>query len=419
MKTVCAMDYRELARRRLPGFLFEYIDGGSYAEVTLQRNVTDLQRIELRQRVLRDVSSIDLSVELFGQKLSMPLALAPVGLAGMNARRGEVQAARAAEACGIPFCLSTVSVCSLAEVASATRKPFWFQLYMIRDRAFMQDLLAQAEQLECSALVFTVDMPVPGTRYRDYHSGLAGAPGFMGAVRRLYQGAGKPAWAWDVGVQGRPHSLGNVAPVLGRKTGLEDFFAWMRSNFDPTVTWRDLEFIRSRWRGPLIVKGILDVEDAAAAQAIGADGIVVSNHGGRQLDGVPSTARALPPIADRFGADLTVLVDGGVRSGLDLLRMLALGAKAVMVGRPWAYALAAAGQAGVSRLLSLMAAELRVGMALTGVARISQIDRSVLVREPVATANTVRPKSARDIRAHNGCEDPREAELADRVPQGR
>lgn len=379
MKAVSVSDFRELARRRLPKFLFEYIDGGSYAELTLNRNVTDLEQIALRQRVLRDVSNIDVSTQLFGQNLALPLALGPIGLAGMNARRGEVQAVRAANAAGVPFCLSTVSACPLKEVAHAAHQPFWFQLYMIRDRGFMRDLLSYARDLKCSALMFTVDMPVPGTRYRDYRSGLAGASGFLGATRRAWQGLLHPHWAWDVGICGRPHSLGNVAPVLGQKTGLEDFFAWMRNNFDPSVTWRDLEFIRSEWQGPLIIKGILDVEDAVAAQSVGADGIVVSNHGGRQLDGVPSTARALPPIADKVGDALTVLADGGVRSGLDVVRMLALGARGVLLGRAWVYALAANGHAGVAQLLKLIEAEMRVAMALTGVTRVAAIDNSVLV----------------------------------------
>ena len=378
MKAAAPVDYRELARRRLPHFLFEYIDGGAYAEVTLRRNLQDLAAIALRQRVLRDVSNVDLSTELFGQKLSLPLALAPIGLAGLNARRGEVQAARAAEAAGVPFCLSTVSACPLGEVAAGVTRPFWFQLYMIRDRAFMRDLLAQAVQAGCSALVFTVDMPLPGTRYRDYRSGLAGAPGFSGALRRFGQATLRPAWAWDVGVRGRPHALGNVAPVLGPNTGLEDFFAWMRGNFDPSVTWKDLEWVRAQWRGPLIVKGILDVEDARAAAAVGVDGIVVSNHGGRQLDGTPSTVRALPPIVDAVGGQLSVLVDGGVRSGLDVVRMLALGARGVLLGRAWAFALAGAGQAGVAHLLQLIAAEMRVAMALTGCTSIAAIDRGIL-----------------------------------------
>jgi L-lactate dehydrogenase (cytochrome) len=379
MKAASTLDYKELARRRLPKFLFEYIDGGSYAELTLRRNVADLESIALRQRVLRDVSNVDLSCELFGQRFEIPVALGPIGLAGLNARRGEVQAARAAEAAGVPFCMSTVSACPLTEVRRGTSKPFWFQLYMIRDRAFMRDLLAQARDAQCSALVFTVDMPVPGSRYRDYRSGLAGAPGLRGALRRSWQALMRPGWTWDVGLCGRPHSLGNVAPVLGKNTGLEDFFAWMRNNFDPTVSWRDLEFVRSEWCGPLIIKGILDVEDAVAAASVGADGIVVSNHGGRQLDGVPSTARALPPIADKVGDRITVLADSGVRSGLDVVRLLALGAKGVLLGRAWVYALAAAGEAGVAHVLKLIEAEMRVAMALTGTTSLAAIDRSILV----------------------------------------
>lgn len=379
MKAASILDYRELAQRRLPRFLFEYIDGGSYAEITLRRNIADLAAIGLRQRVLNDVAQIDLSVSLFGQALALPVILAPIGLAGMNARRGEVQAARAAEEAGIPFTLSTVSACPLDEVAAAIRKPFWFQLYMIRDRGFMRELLEQAKALRCSALVFTVDMPVPGSRYRDYRSGLAGAPGMRGALRRTLQAIARPRWAWDVGVMGRPHQLGNVAPVLGNNTGLEDFFAWMRHNFDPTVTWRALDFIRETWNGPLIIKGILDAEDALAAVDVGADGIVVSNHGGRQLDGVPSTAHALPAIASAVGDRLTVLADGGIRSGLDVVRMLALGAHGVMIGRAWAYALAGTGQAGVAHVLSLIEAEMRVAMALTGCTNINAIDQSILV----------------------------------------
>jgi L-lactate dehydrogenase (cytochrome) len=381
MKAASALDYREVARRRLPKFLFEYIDGGSYAEVTLQRNVRDLQEVALRQRVLRDVSKLDLSAELFGQKLSMPVALAPVGLAGMNARRGEVQAAKAAHAAGVPFCLSTVSACSLKEVVKKAKQPVWFQLYMIRDRGFMRDLLAQAADANCTALVFTVDMPVPGSRYRDYHSGLAGSPGFFGDMRRTLQAVGKPGWAWDVGVWGRPHTLGNVAPVLKGNTGMEDFFAWMRNNFDPSISWKDLDFIRSIWKGPLIIKGILDAEDAKEAVKLGADGIVVSNHGGRQLDGVPSTARALPPIADAVAGQMTVLADGGVRSGLDVVRMLALGANGVLLGRAWAYALAGGGRKGVAHMLRLVEAEMRVAMALTGCVTVKDISRDILVRD--------------------------------------
>ena len=378
MITASVADFREAARRRLPRFLFEYIDGGSYAEQTLRRNVGDLADIALRQRVLRDVSQLDLSTQLFGQKLALPVALAPIGLAGLNARRGERQAVRAAERAGVPFTLSTVGACPIGEVAAAASKPFWFQLYMIRDRAFMRDLLAQARAAGCSTLVFTVDMPVPGSRYRDHHTGLAGAPGLKGAVWRAAQAALRPGWAWDVGLRGRPHTLGNVAPVLQGRTGIEDFFAWMRNNFDPAINWRDLDFIRSEWTGPLVIKGILDPDDACEAAELGADGIVVSNHGGRQLDSVLSSARALPPIAQAVGDRLTVLADGGVRSGLDVVRMLALGAKGVMLGRAWAWALAAGGDAGIVKMLGIIEAEMRIAMALTGVTRIDEINPEIL-----------------------------------------
>lgn len=380
MKAASTLDYRDIARARLPRFLFEYYDGGSYAEVTLRRNIADLEAIALRQRVLTDVSTIDLTTTLFGQPQAMPIALAPIGLAGLGARRGEVQAARAAEKAGIPFCLSTVSACPIEEVAAGTTKPFWFQLYMIRDRGFMRDLLAKARTAGCGALIFTVDMPVPGSRYRDYRSGLAGAPGFAGSTRRVIQALARPRWAWDVGVHGRPHQLGNVAPALGKKSGLQDFFAWMGGNFDSSVSWDDLDFLRTEWDGPIVIKGILDAEDAREAVRRGVDGIVVSNHGGRQLDGVPSTAVALPPIVDAVGDALTVLVDGGIRSGLDVVRMLALGAKGVLLGRAWAFALAGGGQRGVTHMLRLMQAEMRVAMALTACTSISAIDRSILVR---------------------------------------
>lgn len=381
MKAAAISDYRELARRRLPHFLFEYIDGGSYAETTLRRNVEDLREVALRQRVLRDVSQIDMSTTLFGEKVALPVALAPIGLGGLNARRGERQAVRAAEAKGIPFTLSTVAACDLEEVADAASKPFWFQLYMIRDRGFMRDLMQRAKAAGCTTLVFTVDMPVPGSRYRDYRSGLAGAPGLGGAMRRVWQAMLRPQWAWDVGVMGRPHALGNVAPVLGEDSGIEDFFAWMRDNFDPTISWQDLENIRRDWDGQLVVKGILDADDAREAARLGADGIVVSNHGGRQLDGVPSSARALPYIADAVGGQMTVMADGGIRSGLDVVRMLALGADGVMIGRAWAYALAAEGQAGIEHVLQLIEAEMRVAMSLTGATRISEITQDNLFRE--------------------------------------
>lgn len=368
-------DFREAARRKLPRFLFDYIDGGAYAERTLQRNVSDLADIALRQRVLKDVSAGDLSTTLFGVKQALPVALAPVGLTGMYARRGECQAARAAARKGVPFCLSTVSVCDVDEVSKASSAPIWFQLYVLRDRAFMRDLLVRAREAGATALVFTVDMPVPGARYRDAHSGMSGP---NAAARRIVQAMFKPSWAWDVGVMGRPHTLGNVAPVLGENSGLEDFMGWLGANFDPSIQWKDLEWIRDLWKGPLIIKGVLDPEDAKAAADIGADGVVVSNHGGRQLDGVLSSARALPAIAEAVGDRLTVLADGGVRSGLDVVRMLALGAKGVLLGRAFVYALAARGEAGVTQLLDLIEKEMRVAMALTGVRDVASIDRSIL-----------------------------------------
>ena len=378
MKPASIGDYREAARRRLPHFLFEYFDGGSYAERTLRANIEDLQDISLRQRVLNDVSAIDLSTSLFGQHLAMPVALGPIGLAGIAARRGEVQAARAAAAKGVPFTLSTVSACSLAEVAQSCPAPFWFQLYMVRDRGFMRSLLDEANAAHCPVLIFTVDMPLPGARYRDVRSGLSGAANLRGQARRVGQAMARPGWAWDVGIHGRPHQLGNVAPLLGPKSGLEDFLGWMKDNFDPSVTWADLDFVRAHWNGPIVVKGILDADDARRAAEAGVDGIIVSNHGGRQLDGVPSVARALPRIADAVGDGLPVLADGGVRSGLDVVRMLALGAKGVLLGRAWAFALAANGERGVRHVLDLIEAEMRVAMALTGVTNISKIGPEML-----------------------------------------
>ena len=371
-------DYRELARRRLPKFLFEYMDGGSYDELTMARNRSDLQGVALRQRVLRDVSDIDLSTTLFGQDLALPVALAPVGLGGMNARRGEIQAARAAEKAGVPFCLSTVAACSLGEVAGAVKTPVWFQLYMVRDRAFMIDLMSKAKAAGVTKLVFTVDLPIAGARYRDYRSGLSGALGLAGDLKRLGQAMVRPHWAWDVGVMGRPHTLGNLTPLVGNTSGIGDFFGWVSKNFDPSVNWSDLDWVREQWSGPIIIKGILDVEDARRVADMGMEGLVVSNHGGRQLDGVHSGARALPPIAKAVGDRLTVLVYGGVRSGLDVVRMLALGAKGVLIGRAWAYALAGAGEAGVAHVLRLIRSEMMVAMALTGVTRIADLGPDAL-----------------------------------------
>jgi len=369
------LDFRAAAKARLPRFLFDYADGGAYAEQTMHRNVADLAGIALRQRVLQDVATVDLSTTLFGRKMPLPVALAPIGIAGMYRRRGEAQAARAANARGLPFTLSTVALCGVDEVRRATDGPLWFQLYVLRDRGFMRDLIANAKSAGAEALVFTVDMPVPGARYRDAHSGMSGP---RAPLRRLLQGISHPGWAWDVGIRGRPHKLGNLEPMLGNASGMNDYMGWLGANFDASIQWRDLDWIRAAWDGPLIIKGILDPEDARAAADVGAQGIVVSNHGGRQLDGVLSSARALPAIADAVGDRLTILADSGVRSGLDVVRMLALGAHGVLLGRAWLYALAARGDAGVAQLLDLVEKEMRVAMTLTGVNAIDKIDRSIL-----------------------------------------
>ena len=363
-------DYRALAKARIPYFLFEYVDGGSYDEETLRRNVEDLRTIALRQRVLRDVSAIDLSTLLFGKQWSMPVGLGPVGLAGLYARRGEVQAAHAAAAANVPQILSTVSGCSLREVAACGHVP-WYQLYFVKDRAFVAEMIETAKEVGAPALVVTVDLAVPGSRYRD-----ARAAG--GGARRMMELLARPRWLWDVGIHGRPHSFGNLEPIVGSRAPLADFQAWIHANFDASVSWKDVEWVRAQWKGPLVIKGILDPDDARESAANGADAIVVSNHGGRQLDGVLSTARALPPVVDAIGGRLPVIVDGGVRSGLDVVRMLALGADFVLLGRAWAYALAAAGGAGVGHVLKLIEAEMRVAMALTGCTRIDEVDRSAL-----------------------------------------
>lgn len=369
-------DYRAAAQRRLPPFLFHYIDGGAYAEHTLRRNVEDLAGIALRQRILRNVADLSLDAELLGERMAMPVALGPVGLTGMFARRGEVQAARAAASRGIPFTLSTVSVCAIEEVAPAIGRPMWFQLYVLKDRGFMRNALERAKAAGVTTLVFTVDMPTPGARYRDAHSGMSGpnAP-----LRRMLQAVTHPRWAWDVGLRGRPHDLGNISTYRGDPTGLGDYIGWLGSNFDPSISWKDLEWIREFWTGPMVIKGILDPEDARDAVRFGADGIVVSNHGGRQLDGVLSTARALPAIASAVKGEVEILVDSGIRSGLDVVRMLALGADGVLLGRAFVYALAAHGEAGVANLLDLIAKEMRVAMTLTGARNIREISEDSLV----------------------------------------
>lgn len=371
-------DLREAARRRLPRLLFDYIDGGAYDEVSIRRNREDLANLALRQRTMTDISALSMRTELFGQSLSMPLALAPVGFSGMYARRGEVQAARAAHAAGVPFCLSTLSICGLEEVVRDGGAPIWFQFYMLRDRGFCASLLQRAQAAGCPVLLMTVDLPIAGARYRDLRSGMSGPDGWRGQWMRLWQGATHPRWLWDVWLHGRPHGFGNL-PAEVAAGGVGGFAKWIKSNFDPTVTWRDIEWVRRYWNGPLVIKGLLDRADARAALDAGVDGIVVSNHGGRQLDGVPSSIAALPQMVEEVAGRVPVLMDGGIRSGLDMLRALALGADACLVGKAWAYALGAGGEAGVAEMLGTLRAELEVAMSLTGCTDVRKAGRELLV----------------------------------------
>ena len=379
MRPACIDDYRAEARRRLPRFLFDYIDGGSYAEVTTRRNREDLQRLPLRQRVMRDVSDIRLDTILLGRRTSMPVALAPIGLAGLYARRGEVQAARAAEAAGIPFILSASACCAIEEVAPAVRGPLIFQLYMIRDRGFMEALLDRVRAAGVETLVLTVDLIIHSPRYRDMRSTLTGKQDIGARLSRMVEIVRHPRWAWDVGLRGGPHILGNFAPAMAEGAGLAQFTDWVSRNFDPSISWDDLAWVRERWAGPLVLKGILDPADARRACEARVSGIVVSNHGGRQLDGAPSTIDALPAVVEAVGGRAEVLMDGGIRSGIDLLRALARGADGVLLGRAWAFALAAAGGAGVRHMLDLLRQEFVVAMALTGHSRIDQLGPAALL----------------------------------------
>lgn len=360
-------DYRRLAERRLPRFLFDYIDGGAYDEVTLDANTADLRALELRQRVMRDVSGIDTKVEVLGETWSMPLAISPVGLAGMMRRRAEVQAVQVADALGIPFCLSTVGICSVEEVAAVAKRPFWFQLYMMRDRGHVRDLVGRAAAAGCRTLVLTVDLAVVGARYRDVRNGLSGTTTLWSKLRgRWAEILTHPRWVWDVGLRGKPHIFGNISAYVPKASTPEDFRGWVGSQFDPSVTWRDIEWLRGLWDGPIVVKGVLTPEDAVAAADAGAQAVVVSNHGGRQLDGVPSSIRVLPRIVDAAGDRVEVLIDSGIRNGQDVARAVALGARAAMVGRPWIWAMAARGGPGLHALLQTFHSELKTTMQLTG-----------------------------------------------------
>lgn len=374
-------DYRERARRRLPRFLFDYIDGGAGDERTLAANAAAWSTLDLRQRVLVDVDGVDTATTLAGDAATLPVALAPVGLAGMMVRRGEAQAARAAETIGIPFTLSTVGICGLEEVAAASPgRLFWFQLYMLRDRGLVAAMLERAWAAGCRTLVFTVDLPLPGMRHRDARNGI-GQAGLRPKLIKLSQLLSRPRWMLDVGVRGKPHSFGSLGELVPAARALEDFRSWVDAQFDPTVTWADIGWVRERWRGKLILKGVLDADDAVAAVSAGADALVVSNHGGRQLDGAAATANALPAIIARASHRSEVLVDGGIRSGVDVFRALALGARGVLVGRPWILALAGGGEAGLRALLATWREELRRTMALAGVARVADIGPQHLDRD--------------------------------------
>ena len=359
-------DYRELARRRLPRQLFDYIDGGAYEEVTARANETDLAKVLLRQRVMRDVSVREQATEVLGQKLSMPVILGPVGLAGMFATRAEVQAARAAEAAGVPFTESTVSICSIEEVAEATSVPPWFQLYVMRDRGYAEKLMARAEAVGAPVLALTIDLAVVGARHRDTRNGMGDSPTRVAQLRRGLDLVSHPGWVRRVPIAGKPLTFGNLAEVVPGARTPEDFKEWVDAQFDPSVTWDDIAWVRENWKGKLVVKGVLDPEDARKAVDAGVDGVVVSNHGGRQLDAVPSTAAALPGVAEAVGDETTVLADGGIRNGLDMVKMLALGAEAVIIGRAWAWAVAAEGQTGVEKMLRVLKSDADVALALTG-----------------------------------------------------
>lgn len=367
-----AADYRALAARRLPRFLFDYVDGGAGEEHSLAVNSSDFAALKLRQRVLVDVDGVDTRTTLAGEACALPLALAPIGLAGMMARRGEAQAARVAEAAGVPFTLSTVGICALAEVQASRSAPFWFQLYMLRDRGVVAALLDEAWEAGCRTLLFTVDLPLPGLRHRDVRNGLD-ARGAGASFLRIGHVLSRPRWLWDVAIRGKPLRFGCLARQVPDARNLDAFKRWVDAQFDPGVTWDDITWLRQYWKGRLILKGILDVRDAEAAVQAGADGIVVSNHGGRQLDSVTSTIAMLPAIAQAVGARTEVLFDGGVRSGTDIFKALALGAKGVLIGRPWVWALAGAGADGLRDYLAMLQRELHLTMTFAGVTRISDI----------------------------------------------
>lgn len=379
----CIEDLRAAARRRVPRMFYDYVDSGSYTESTYHANEADLRQIRLRQRVGVNIDARRLETVMAGHKVAMPVALAPTGLAGMMRGDGEILAARAAQRFGVPFTLSTMSICSIEDVARNVPSPFWFQLYVMRDRAFIERLMQRAASAGCTALVVTMDLPVGGQRHKDVRNGLSTPPRMT--LANLLNMASKPAWSWSMARARRRH-FGNI---VGHVKGVDDMSSlasWVRDQFDPTMTWADIEWIRKRWNGKLILKGILDTHDALRAVEAGADVIVVSNHGGRQLDGAVSTIEALPSIAAAVGERVEVWFDSGIRTGQDVLKAVALGARGTMIGRAFLYGLAAAGEAGVRRSLDIIAAELDTTMALCGYTDIGSVGPEILASRGFAQA---------------------------------
>jgi L-lactate dehydrogenase (cytochrome) len=368
-------DLRRIARRKIPRVIYDYVESGSYDELTLNANRNDLDALRLRQRVLIDVSKVSLKSAMLGEDVSMPVAIAPTGLAGLVHGDGEMLAARAAEAAGTRFCLSTMSICSIEDVRSVVKQPFWFQLYMFRDRGFSKSVIERARAAGCTALFVTVDLPMRGQRHADIKNGLTVPPRLT--VRNAFDIATKPAWLAKV-LLGKRKTFGNIEAYLKGGVRLEQAGAWSNQNFDRSLNWRDVEWVRSLWPGKLVLKGVLDLEDAKTAASAGVDGIVVSNHGGRQLDGAHSTIAALPAIADAVGDRLEVLFDGGIRSGQDVLKALARGARGCLIGRAQLYGLAAGGEAGVRQALDIIRAELEVAMTLTGTRDVRSVTSDVL-----------------------------------------
>src|ERR1700728_4768796 len=372
----CIEDLRATYHRKVPRAFVDYCESGSYAEQTLRANRTDLERIKLRQRILHDVSGRSTATTILGEPAALPLALAPVGLTGMQYGDGEIHACRAAQAAGIPYTLSTMSICSIEDVAGAVDKPFWFQLYVMKDRGYIRALIERASAAKCSALVLTVDLQVIGQRHRDIRNGMSVPPEIR--FGNLIDIATKPAWALSV-LRGKRKTFGNIAGHYPGMQNVTVLSKWVAEQFDPTLSWKDVEWIKSLWPGKLILKGVLDVEDARIAAKTGAAAIVVSNHGGRQLDGSSSSISMLPPIAEAVGSNVEVMFDGGIRSGQDLMRAVALGARACLSGRAYIYGLGAGGEAGVTRAIEIIKNELDTSMALCGVTSIAEIDRRVIV----------------------------------------